>query len=101
MFIRSQDGWSWFLQSAIFGYMQSVLTRCAFIKKFYNDFLQCIDVAKTPMAPAKGTVKAKADKGKTDSTAQYDYQDGSVHDGAVRARLLRGYERFKVSILPQ
>jgi hypothetical protein len=40
-------------------------------------------------------------KGKTDVTAQYDYEDGSVHDGAVRARILKGYERFKVKILPQ
>jgi len=73
-------------------------TQSANFKRFLTSF-QCIDVAKLPVAPAKGAVKAKADKGKTDATPQYDYQDGSVHDGVVRARILRGYERFKVKIL--
>lgn len=71
------------------------------IKRFDDGSFQCVDVARIAVTPAKGTVKAKADKGKADETAQYDYQDGSVHDSAVRSRILRGYERFKVKILPQ
>ena len=31
----------------------------------------------------------------------YDYHDGSVHDSALRAYLLRGYEQFKVRKWPE
>jgi hypothetical protein len=95
MFIRSRDGWSWFLQNAISGYTQSVSNKIA-SAKILNEFFQCIDVARIAKVLAKGKLKAKADKETTDTTTQYDYEDGSVHDGAVRAHILRGYERFKV-----
>lgn len=38
------------------------------------------------------------DTGKEKETAPiYDYEDGSAHDAALRAHILLGYERFKVS----
>jgi hypothetical protein len=46
----------------------------------------------------KGKSGAKAaDKGKNgDGGVVYDYHDSSVHDFALRAQVLRGYEEFKV-----
>ncbi|KAG6840668.1 hypothetical protein C0991_005216 [Blastosporella zonata] len=60
-----------------------------------------VEVAKVPRVPSK---KAKdkpksSEKGKekeTDNTPVYDYQEGSVHDLALRADILRGYEQFKL-----
>lgn len=40
----------------------------------------------------------KADKGKTETLIQYEYEDWSIHDGAMRACILNAYERFKVKI---
>ncbi|KAI9458128.1 hypothetical protein BJY52DRAFT_1269847 [Lactarius psammicola] len=67
----------------------------------------CIELAKTPRpVPAnKGKSKDKgksgakaADKGKNgESSVVYDYHDGSVHDLALRAQVLRGYEEFKLT----
>jgi hypothetical protein len=47
----------------------------------------------------KGKSKSKPiDKGKEkDLSAPYEYEDGSVHDNALHADILKGYERFKVS----
>lgn len=53
------------------------------------------------MEHAKGKSKSKSkptDKGKEkDLSAPYEYEDGSVHDNALHADILKGYERFKVS----
>ncbi|KAH9978321.1 hypothetical protein BJV74DRAFT_859937 [Russula compacta] len=62
----------------------------------------CIELAKTPRTPAasKGKAKAKAaDKGKNGegNNVVYDYNEGSVHDLALRAQVLRGYEEFKLT----
>lgn len=67
--------------------------------------LQSVELAKVPRAPlerGKGKIKNKSkfdDKGKEDvkNTPLYDYQEGSVHDLALRADILRGYEQFKVN----
>ncbi|KJA28021.1 hypothetical protein HYPSUDRAFT_34294 [Hypholoma sublateritium FD-334 SS-4] len=61
-----------------------------------------IDVARssrTVDTKAKSKSKSKlVDTGKApDSAPVYDYDDGSVHDGAIRAHLLQGYERFKLT----
>lgn len=47
---------------------------------------------------SKSKIKGKhLDTGKEKETAPiYDYEDGSVHDAALRAHILMGYERFKV-----
>ena len=49
----------------------------------------------------KGKAVAKAAyKGKNEeSDVVYDYDEGSVHDVALRAQVLRGYEEFKVRIV--
>lgn len=53
------------------------------------------------MEHAKGESKSKnkvTDKGKEkDMSAPYEYEDGSLHDNALHADILKGYERFKVS----
>ena len=52
------------------------------------------------MDHAKEKLKSKSkptDKGKEKDLAPYEYEDGSVHDNALRADILKGYERFKVS----
>jgi hypothetical protein len=42
-------------------------------------------------------VAKAANKGKNEeSNVVYDYDEGSVHDVALRAQVLRGYEEFKV-----
>ena len=52
------------------------------------------------MEQAKGKSKSKnkpMDKGKEkDQSAPYEYEDGSVCDNALRAYILKGYDRFKV-----
>ncbi|KXN92429.1 hypothetical protein AN958_07047 [Leucoagaricus sp. SymC.cos] len=48
-------------------------------------------------ARAKGKEKEK-DKGKDIHEGPvYDYEDGSVHDGALKEDIMRGYERFKLT----
>ena len=62
-----------------------------------------IELAKVPQvtsSKSQGKSKAKplekgAEKEKGPGPA-YDYDDGSVNDVAIRAHVLRGYERFKV-----
>ncbi|KAG6908786.1 hypothetical protein DXG01_003315 [Tephrocybe rancida] len=65
-----------------------------------------VEVAKMPRTPPdKGKIKAKDkpkanEKGKEkqlDNAPLYDYQEGSVHDLALRADILRGYEQFKLT----
>ncbi|KAG6883567.1 hypothetical protein C0992_008446 [Termitomyces sp. T32_za158] len=68
--------------------------------------LQSVELAKVPRAQLdKGKGKAK-NKSKLNGKGQdkdlevgplYDYQEGSVHDLALRADILRGYEQFKVN----
>lgn len=56
-------------------------------------------MAKTPKTVVDKVKGKGKDKGKTPESApavQYDYQDSSVHDMALRADILKGYERFKV-----
>ncbi|KAH7927349.1 hypothetical protein BV22DRAFT_1007247 [Leucogyrophana mollusca] len=67
-----------------------------------------IEVARTPrplLPKNKGREKEKG-KGKdkqkekvdnVDLQPSYDYHDGSMHDYALRAHLLRGYEHFKLT----
>lgn len=63
----------------------------------------CIELAKTPRAPASGKGKGRAgaktaDKSKDgESNIVYDYHEGSVHDLALRAQVLQGYEEFKLT----
>ncbi|KAF8498519.1 hypothetical protein F5888DRAFT_1794065 [Russula emetica] len=63
----------------------------------------CIELAKTPRAPASGKGKGKAgaktsDKGKDgEGNIVYDYHEGSVHNLALRAQVLQGYEEFKLT----
>ncbi|KAG6832673.1 hypothetical protein H0H87_000855 [Tephrocybe sp. NHM501043] len=65
-----------------------------------------VEVAKMPRAPpdkdkAKSKDRSKSnEKGKgkaTETIPLYDYQEGSVHDLALRADILRGYEQFKLT----
>lgn len=72
---------------------------------------QAVEIGKSPKVTAKGKekerMKAKTknkDKGKVKEDplpSVYDYHDGSVHDSALRAYLLRGYEQFKVREWPE
>ncbi|KAI0246709.1 hypothetical protein BJV78DRAFT_1348660 [Lactifluus subvellereus] len=60
----------------------------------------CIEVAKTPRPPPPANKGKGKDKGKGKSAERsvvYDYHDGSVHDLALRAQVLRGYEEFKLT----
>lgn len=57
----------------------------------------CLELAKSPRPPpakvkGKSTVKATAVQ-----EVVYDYHDSSIHDVALRARILRGYEQFKLT----
>lgn len=61
---------------------------------------------KPPQAKAKSRAKEK-EKSKFPETGEkdpsqptYDYHEGSIHDIALRQDILRGYERFKVSLRP-
>ncbi len=61
-------------------------------------------MAKTPRAPTSGKGKGKAgvkiaDKGKDgEGNIVYDYHEASVHNLALRAQVLQGYEEFKVRV---
>jgi len=72
-------------------------------------------MAKTPRSPvekekSKGKGKEKADtsgkkKGDTEAKGKEipvanDFHDDSIHDLAVRANILSGYEQFKVRTYP-
>ncbi|KAI5989276.1 hypothetical protein EDD15DRAFT_2460351 [Pisolithus albus] len=57
-----------------------------------------IELAKSPQAQSsksKSKDKGKAKEASGDAPAP-EYYDGSLHDSAVRAHLLRGYEQFKI-----
>lgn len=100
MFIRKEDVWLCYLRSLISGYMQSVVHYLLKEDLLYHS-LQCFDIAKVTRAPdpkGKSKTKAKANKGSAEIIAQYDYEDWSIHDNAMRARILKSYERFKVEI---
>ncbi|PPQ69776.1 hypothetical protein CVT25_009760 [Psilocybe cyanescens] len=61
-----------------------------------------VEVAKTPRnVDSKYKTKTKGkliEKGKgNESSPLYDYEDGSVHDNALRACILQGYEKFKLT----
>lgn len=62
---------------------------------------QGIEIAKTPKLPVdKAKVKGKEKaKGKEVEDVAYDYHEGSVHDLALRADIMQGYEQFKVSVV--
>ncbi|KAH0836641.1 hypothetical protein J3R83DRAFT_8359 [Lanmaoa asiatica] len=60
-----------------------------------------IELAKTPRAPVvqpktrdKGRGKAKEEE--PSQVPQLEYHDGTLHDSAIRAHLMRGYEQFKL-----
>ncbi|KAJ7068862.1 hypothetical protein B0H15DRAFT_871867 [Mycena belliarum] len=56
-----------------------------------------IDVAKTPRPPPVDKAKGKGkEKSSTEAPVLYDYHESSVHDVAVKADLMRGYEKFKL-----
>lgn len=58
-----------------------------------------IELAKTPQAQSsksKSKDKGKAKEAGSGDTPAPEYYDGSLHDSAVRAHLLRGYEQFKI-----
>ncbi|KAG6900327.1 hypothetical protein C0993_012524 [Termitomyces sp. T159_Od127] len=66
---------------------------------------QSVELAKVPRVPlqkGKGKTKDRSkanEKGKDKdlkNTPLYDYQEGSIHDLALRADILRGYEQFKL-----
>ena len=40
--------------------------------------------------------KERDERGKDKDVPVYDYEDSSVHDGALKEDIMRGYERFKV-----
>ncbi|KAJ7698968.1 hypothetical protein B0H17DRAFT_1257950 [Mycena rosella] len=58
-----------------------------------------IDVAKTPRPPVEKPTKGKG-KEKSNANAEapvlYDYHEYSVHDIAVKADIMRGYDKFKL-----
>jgi hypothetical protein len=65
---------------------------------------QAIELAKTPRPPppkakSKDKGKGKARETELDQQPQPEYHDGSLHDAAIRAYLLRGYGQFKVKYL--
>ncbi|GJE91164.1 hypothetical protein PsYK624_073130 [Phanerochaete sordida] len=57
----------------------------------------CIELAKSPRPPpSKGKGKSSA-KAPATQEVVYDYHDSSVNDLALRSRVLRGYEQFKLT----
>lgn len=61
---------------------------------------QAIELARTEQVPqtkSKGKGKAKETSGQ-DAPLSPEYHDNSLHDSAIRAHLLRGYEAFKVCL---
>lgn len=67
--------------------------------------VQAIELAKTPRAPTVNSKtrdkgKGKAKDGEPTQAPQLEYHDGTLHDSAIRAHLMRGYEQFKVGFMP-
>ncbi|OJA10703.1 hypothetical protein AZE42_01056 [Rhizopogon vesiculosus] len=61
-----------------------------------------IELPKTPRSLVSKSKEKSKGKGKEKEQAttihpSYDYHDGSLHDYALRAHLLRGYEQFKLT----
>lgn len=86
------------------------LRRCILASPSPN--LQCVELAKSPRvvqdkgkSRSKGKEKAKGTDKEKDKSKDvregpvYDYEDGSVHDSALKEDIMRGYERFKVCVL--
>lgn len=72
----------------------------------HASFCQAVELAKTPRTllpkpkdKGKGNGKGKGKEKEKASTLlpSYDYHEGSFHDYALRAHLLRGYEQFKLT----
>ncbi|EKM50434.1 uncharacterized protein PHACADRAFT_213358 [Phanerochaete carnosa HHB-10118-sp] len=61
-------------------------------------FHACVELAKSPRPPPPAKGKGKG-KGKASATQEvaYDYYDSSVHDLALRTRIVHGYEQFKLT----
>ncbi|KAJ7509822.1 hypothetical protein B0H11DRAFT_1258604 [Mycena galericulata] len=56
-----------------------------------------VDVAKTPRPPVDNKAKGKGkEKNKVEAPVVYDYHESSVHDVALQADIMRGYEKFKL-----
>ncbi|KAF7326912.1 hypothetical protein MVEN_02585100 [Mycena venus] len=55
-----------------------------------------IEIAKTPRAPTDKSKGKGKDKSKGEQPLLYDYHEHSVHDVAVQADIIRGYEKFKL-----
>ncbi|KAF5383614.1 hypothetical protein D9615_003725 [Tricholomella constricta] len=64
-----------------------------------------VEVAKVPRAPldtdkgkgrSKSNGKGKEKEKESEAATLFDYQEGSVHDLALRADILRAYEQFKL-----
>jgi hypothetical protein len=62
-----------------------------------NDEVQCLEISKTTKAVDKTKSQTKPKSDKTDNLT-FDYHEASIHDTALKADLLRGYERFKVKV---
>lgn len=67
--------------------------------------VQAIELAKTPRAATvnpktRDKGKGKAKDGEPSQAPQLEYHDGTLHDSAIRAHLMRGYEQFKVGFMP-
>ncbi|KDR80671.1 hypothetical protein GALMADRAFT_91189 [Galerina marginata CBS 339.88] len=63
-----------------------------------------VEVAKVPRAAdpksnakTKGKPTTKGKEKEKETGPIYDYEEGSVHDSALRAHILKGYERFKLT----
>ncbi|KAF9269141.1 hypothetical protein L218DRAFT_422502 [Marasmius fiardii PR-910] len=58
-----------------------------------------VDLAKTPRVPTvtRASSKGKGNEKQREIPVTYDYSDASVHDMALRADLMKGYERFKLT----
>ncbi|KAJ7800560.1 hypothetical protein B0H14DRAFT_2898766 [Mycena olivaceomarginata] len=55
-----------------------------------------IEIAKTPRQPADKSKGKGKEKTKGEQPLLYDYHEHSVHDVAVQADIIRGYEKFKL-----
>ncbi|KAJ7464604.1 hypothetical protein FB451DRAFT_1139020 [Mycena latifolia] len=55
-----------------------------------------IDVAKTPRPPVDKVKGKGKEKSNAEPPVLYDYHEFSVHDIAVKADIMRGYEKFKL-----
>lgn len=82
---------------------------CIYPLDLISSCVQCIELAKVPrVVYEKGKGKGKEKKGKLKGKERekdkdkdepgYDCEDSSVHDGALKEDIMRGYERFKVCL---